>query len=76
MDIPEKSFEKCALDIVGLLPITNEGNKYFLTFQDSLIKFSKAIPVGKSRDVNDCKNICHKNNNEAWNTRKDPYRSR
>jgi len=42
---PEKPFEKCSLDIVGPLPITNEGNKYILIFQDSLTKFSKAIPV-------------------------------
>ena len=40
---PEKLFEKCALDIVE--PITIEGNKYILSFQDSLTKFSKAISV-------------------------------
>jgi len=37
-------FEKCALDIVGPLSITTLGNKY-LTFQDDLTKFSKAIPL-------------------------------
>jgi len=42
-DTPEKPFEKCILDI-GLLSITNEGNKYILTFQGSL-KFSKANPI-------------------------------
>ncbi|KAL0130248.1 hypothetical protein PUN28_002086 [Cardiocondyla obscurior] len=44
-DTPEKPFEKCALDIVGPLTVTNAGNKYILTFQDALTKFSKAIPV-------------------------------
>ena len=44
-DTPTKPFEKCALDIVGPLTITTSGNKYLLTFQDSLTKFSKAIPI-------------------------------
>ena len=33
------------LDIVGSLTITETGNKYILTFQDSFIKFSKMIPI-------------------------------
>jgi len=40
-----QSFEKSALDIVGSLRMSNHGNKYILTFQDNLIKFSKAIPI-------------------------------
>jgi len=40
-----KPFEKCVLDIVGLLNITTCGNKYLLTFQDDLTKFSKTIPI-------------------------------
>jgi len=40
-----KAFEKCALDIVGPLSITTSENKYLLTFQDDLTKFSKAIPI-------------------------------
>ena len=44
-DTPTKPFEKCALDIVGPLTITTNGNKYLLTFQDNLTKFSKAIPI-------------------------------
>ncbi|KAL0130261.1 hypothetical protein PUN28_002097 [Cardiocondyla obscurior] len=44
-DTPGKPFEKCALDIVGPLPITTAGNKYVLTFQDLLTKFSKAIAL-------------------------------
>ena len=44
-DTPDKPFQKCALDIVGPLTITNAGNKYLLTFQDNLTKFGKAIPI-------------------------------
>jgi len=44
-DTPNKPFEKCALDIVGPMTITNQNNKYILTFQDNLTKFSKAIPI-------------------------------
>src|SRR5436190_9412409 len=44
-DTPTKPFEICALDIVGPLTITTNGNKYLLTFQDNLTKFSKAIPI-------------------------------
>jgi len=33
------------LDIVGPLSTTISGNKYLLTFQDDLTKFSKAIPI-------------------------------
>jgi len=42
---PTRPFEKCALDIVGPLTVTTNGNKYVLIFQDSLTKFSKAIPL-------------------------------
>lgn len=41
----DNPFEKCALDIVGSLITTNNKNKYILTFQDNLTKFSKAIPI-------------------------------
>ncbi|KAL6420796.1 hypothetical protein ACFW04_013771 [Cataglyphis niger] len=44
-DTPTKPFEKSALDIVGPLTVTTNGNKYLLTFQDNLTKFSKAIPI-------------------------------
>jgi len=44
-DTPSKSFEKCVLDILGPLTVTTNGNRYLLTFQDSLTKFSKAIPI-------------------------------
>ncbi|EFN68678.1 Retrovirus-related Pol polyprotein from transposon 412 [Camponotus floridanus] len=44
-DTPNKPFKKCTLDIIGPLTITTNGNKYLLTFQDNLTKFSKAIPI-------------------------------
>ena len=43
--LTDTPFERYALDIVGPLLIMLEGNKYILTFQNSLRKFSKAIPV-------------------------------
>jgi hypothetical protein len=33
-------FEKCALDIAGPMTQTMSGNKYILTFQDGLSKFT------------------------------------
>lgn len=44
-DTPDHPFEKCVLDIVRPLTISTNGNKYLLTFQDELTKFSKAIPI-------------------------------
>lgn len=41
----KRAVQKCALDIVGSLPVMNSGSKYLLTFQDSLTKFSKALPI-------------------------------
>jgi hypothetical protein len=38
-------WEKCALDIVGPLNQTAEVNRYVLTFQDELSKFTLAIPI-------------------------------
>ena len=32
----ERPFEKCYLDVVGPLPVTLQGCKYILTFQDDL----------------------------------------
>ena len=34
-----KPFERCFLDIVGPLPVTESGSKYILTFQDDLTKY-------------------------------------
>jgi len=42
---PEVVWEKCALDIVGPLSQTSDGNQYILTFQDELSKYTLAIPI-------------------------------
>lgn len=41
----KKSFEKIFLDIVGPLTETYSGNKYILTMQDDLTKYSRAIAI-------------------------------
>lgn len=38
-------FEKLCLDIVGPLPLTENGNKYIITMQDELTKYSQAYSV-------------------------------
>lgn len=40
-----KPFEKLAIDIVGPLPQTLNNNRFILTMQDDLTKFSYAIPI-------------------------------
>jgi len=50
-DTLTRPFEKCALDIVGPLTVTTNGNKYILTFQDSLTKLSKAILLANQETV-------------------------
>ena len=42
---PEIVWEKCALDIVGPLSQTSDGNRYVLTFQDELSKYTLAVPI-------------------------------
>jgi len=43
----ERPFEKCYLDVVSPLPVTLEGNKHILTFQDDLSKHVVAVPIGQ-----------------------------
>ena len=43
----ERPFEICYLDVVSPLPVTLEGNKYILTFQDDLSKYVVAVPIEK-----------------------------
>jgi hypothetical protein len=40
-------FDKCYLDIVGLLPPSVMGNRYILTFQDDLGKYVVATPISQ-----------------------------
>lgn len=44
-DTPGTAFDKVALDIMGPLPITENGSQYILTMQDLLTKYSVAIPL-------------------------------
>ena len=41
----EHPFEKCYMEVVGPLPITQGNNRYILTFQDDLNKYVVAIPI-------------------------------
>ena len=42
---PEVVWKKCCMDIVGPLTVTTEGQKYILTFQDELSKYTIAFPI-------------------------------
>jgi bifunctional DNase/RNase len=48
---PEVVWEKCALDIVGPLTETLDGNRCVLTFQDELSKYTLAIPIERQDAV-------------------------
>ena len=41
----ECPFEKCYMDVVGPLPVSTQGHKYILTFQDNLSKYVVAVPI-------------------------------
>jgi len=43
----ERPIEKCYLVVVGPLPVTVQGYKYILTFQDDLSKYVLAVPIEK-----------------------------
>jgi hypothetical protein len=42
---PNIVWEKCSSDIVGPVTPALEGNKYLLTFQDELLKYTLVIPI-------------------------------
>lgn len=42
---PNTPFTHTAMDIVGPLPLTRNGNRYLLTFQDIFTKYPEAIPM-------------------------------
>ena len=50
-DTPGRAFDKVALDIVGPLPTTREGNTYILTMQDLLTKYFVCEPLKQSTSV-------------------------
>ena len=45
LPIPEKVFEIISIDLVGPLPITEEGHKYIVTVTDALSKFAVTYPI-------------------------------
>lgn len=52
-EIPEGPFQKVAIDIVGPLPISDQGNKYLITYIDHFSRWCEAYPVPEigSKDV-------------------------
>ena len=48
-DTPADAFDKVALDILGPLPITPDGNQFVLTMQDNLTKYYIAVPIRNKR---------------------------
>jgi len=44
-DTPDVVWQNCSIDIVGTLTQTFEGNRYLLTFQDELSKYTMAVPI-------------------------------
>ena len=50
-DTPSEAFEKIEIDIVGPLPETEHNNKYILTIQDNLTKYSDAIPLKNTQST-------------------------
>jgi hypothetical protein len=57
----ERPFEKCYHDVVGPFPVTMEGNKYILTFQDDLSKYVVAVPIEKQDTENVARAFVEKN---------------
>ena len=44
-DIPIAPYEKLALDIFGPLPETQKGNRYILSMQDRLTRYTVLVPL-------------------------------
>lgn len=51
IDTPGRAFDKIALDLLGPLSATDKDNKYILTFQDLLTKYSLAVPLQNANAV-------------------------
>ena len=45
LKIPQVCFAGCAVDTMGLLPMTSKGNKYTLTFMSLLTSYLIAVPL-------------------------------
>lgn len=53
-------FELVSMDIVGPLPVSNQGNKYLLTFIDYLTRYCEAIPIPNQTAEIVAKEFVHK----------------
>ena len=45
LPIPSTPFERIAMDVVGPLPLTNQGNKYLLVFSEYLTRWPEAVAL-------------------------------
>ena len=45
LEIPQVPFAGCAVDTIGMLPMTSKGNKYTLTFMCLLTSYLIAVPL-------------------------------
>ena len=50
-DTPHEPFYKIAIDTVGPLPITPNGNKHILTVQYAFSKYCIAVPIRDTKAV-------------------------
>ena len=48
-DASVDAFDKVAIDLIGPLPTTPDGNRYVLTMQNNLIKYCMAEPISDKR---------------------------
>jgi len=65
-DTPDVLWQKCSMDIVRHLTSTLQ-DKYLLTFQDGLSKFTIGVPL-KQQDADISKGFCRRNNSKIRNT--------
>jgi hypothetical protein len=66
-DKPDVVWQKCSLDIVGPLTPTLQ-DKYLLTFQDGLSKFTIGVPLKQQDAMYISKGFCRRNNSKIRNT--------
>lgn len=52
-----KPFERLAIDVVGPLPLTESGNRFILTSQDDLTKYSLAFAIPEHEAQTIAKNL-------------------
>jgi len=50
-DTPGSAFDKVALDIMGPMPTTAQGNRYILTIQDLLTKYLITVPLANATSI-------------------------